>query len=164
MKDTAPIEEFIFNFIDKCKWLFFPEQWNNTFLDYSKNEIFALLYIYRKGVSNMTEVAEYLGAPLNTITGLIGRLEKRGVVSRERDIADKRVVSVTMTQKGRDFLATELNTIGFYYNQLMEAITEEEKVLLLKLIGKFLDIISRDLSKNSNSNKQNKGVRRIIIE
>lgn len=40
----------------------------------------------------MTEIADYLNVPLNTATGNIGRLEKRGVI--KRDVIDKRVVTI----------------------------------------------------------------------
>jgi DNA-binding MarR family transcriptional regulator len=164
MKDKSPIEDFIFDFIDKCKPLFFPEQWNNTFLDYSKNEIFALLFVYRRDYANMSEIAEYIGVPLNTATGIIDRLEKRGVLCRERDPVDKRVVTVTITRDGMEFLTTELKGIGNYYSMLMESISDEEKILLLKLISKILDILSQNLSNKSSSKELDKKVRKIVIE
>ena len=74
--DINKIENIIFNYIDEFKVLFFPEQWSNIFLDFSKNEILALLFLYRKKNANMTEIAEYIMAPLNTATGVIARLEK----------------------------------------------------------------------------------------
>ena len=48
MKEISAVEEYIFEFIDKIRSLFVPEQWNNIFMDYSKNEIFALIFVYRK--------------------------------------------------------------------------------------------------------------------
>jgi DNA-binding MarR family transcriptional regulator len=164
MKDASPIEEFMYEFIDKFKPLFYPGQWNNTFLDYSKNEIFALLFVYRKGRVTMSEIAEYIGVPLNTATGIIGRLEKRGVLNRQRDTIDKRVVTVNITPEGMEFLKNELNIISYYYNKLMDSISEEEKILLLKLISNFLDVITQELPSKANADKQNMKVRKITIE
>lgn len=164
MNNKSSIEEFIFEFIDQCKLLFFPEQWNYSFMDFSKNELFALLFVYRKGNANMTEIADYLGAPLNTATGIISRLEKRGVIKRERDLIDKRVVTIAISQEGMELLARELKTLGNYYLRFMETITEEEKLLLIKMVGKFLDIISQDLSDKVNSQEKSKKVRKIEIE
>lgn len=65
------LEDMLFKYIDEFKILFFPEQWANVFLECSKNEILTLLLIYRKYSVNMTEVADYIGAPLNTATGVI---------------------------------------------------------------------------------------------
>lgn len=164
MNNKSSMEEFIFEFIDQCKLLFFPEQWKYSFMDFSKNEIFALLFVYRKGNANMTEIADYLGIPLNTATGIIGRLEKRGVIKRERDLIDKRVVTIAISSEGMELLTNELKTISNYYLRFMESITEEEKLLLIKIIGKFLDIISQDISDKINSQEKSKKVRKIEIE
>lgn len=158
------IEEFVFEFIDQCKLLFFPEQWNNTFMDYSKNEVFALLFVYRKGHANMTEIAAYLGVPLNTATGIISRLEKRGVIKRERDLIDKRVVTIAICQEGKDFLARQLKIVEHYYKLLMSTITEEEKIVLISLIGKFLEIVSHDLTNKDIFQEEKKKIKKIIIE
>jgi DNA-binding MarR family transcriptional regulator len=158
------IEDFIFEFIDQCKLLFFPEKWNNSFMDYSKNEVFALLFVYRKGHANMTEIADYLGVPLNTATGIISRLEKRNVIKRERDIIDKRVVTIAICQEGIDFLNKQLKIIEHYYNLLMGNMSEEEKMLLIRLAGRFIDIVSRDLSEQGELQEDKKRVKKITIE
>ncbi len=158
------IEQFIFEFIDQCKMLFFPEQWNNTFLDYSKNEVFALFFVYRKGNANMTEIADYIGVPLNTATGIISRLEKRGVIRRQRDVVDKRVVTIGISEEGKEFLTNQLKELERYYELFMETITSDEKVLLIKLVGKFLDVVSHDLADKEQLQEAKKTVRRIIIE
>lgn len=162
MEET--IEQFIFEFIDQCKLLFFPEQWNNTFLDYSKNEVFALFFVYRKGSANMTEIADYIGVPLNTATGIISRLEKRGVIRRERDVVDKRVVTIGISEAGKDFLSGQMKELERYYELFMESVTKEEKVLLIKIAGKFLDIVSRDLADKNQPQETKKTIRKIIIE
>jgi len=159
-----PIEEFIFEFIDQCKLLFFPEQWNNTFLDYSKNEVFALFYVYRKGNANMTEIADYIGVPLNTATGIISRLEKRGILQRERDLIDKRVVTIKLCPEGKEFLLQQLKVIEHYYHLFLGGITEEDRIALMRLIGKFLEIISEDLSNQHQPQESKKPIKKIIIE
>lgn len=164
MKDALPIEELLFDFIDKFKAIFFPEKWNSTFLDYSKNELFAMFYVYRKGTATMSEIADYVGVPLNTATGIVDRLEKRKVMCRQRDKADKRVVTVTITSEGMEFLKKELKVLSQYYVKLMDVISEEEKVLLIKLTGKLLDIISQEIQGCLSEKKESTRVRKISIE
>ena len=159
-----PMEEFVFELIDQCKLLFFPEQWNNAFMEYSKNEVFVLFYVYRKGGANMTEIAEYIGVPLNTATGIISRLEKRGVIRRQRDMIDKRVVTIAISEEGTRFLLLQLQELEHYYQLFMASVTEEEKRLLVSLIGRFLDIISKDLSNKKQVQETKKTIRKIIIE
>ena len=158
------MEEFIYEFIDQCKLLFFPEKWNNTFLDYSKNEAFVLFYLYRKNSANMTELADYISVPLNTATGIVSRLEKRGVIKRERDIIDKRVVTIKISVKGKEFFAEQLALLEHFYQEFMSSITEEEKVLLLHLISKFLDLAANEMSSDVSLPEAGKKVKRITIE
>ena len=158
------LEGFLFEFIDQCKFLFYPEQWNNTFLDYSKNEVFALFYVYRRGSANMTEIADYLRVPLNTATGIVGRLEKRGVIRRERDVVDKRVVTIAICEEGREFLALQMKELEHYYQLFMEAITEEEKLVLFRITAKLFDIMTKDLAKKDQVQETKKTIRKIFIE
>lgn len=166
MKDEHSIGDFIFEFIDQCKYLFFPEQWNNTFMDYSKNEVFTMFFVFRKGHANMTEIADYLHVPLNTATGIISRLEKRGVIRRERDLIDKRVVTIGISEEGKEFLLGQFKELEHYYQLIMESITDEERMLLLKLIGRVFEILSQDQNNNKNNISQDKKkiVKKITIE
>ena len=157
------MEEFIFDFIDQCKLLFFPEKWNNTFLDYSKNELFTLLYVYRKGSANMTEIADYIGVPLNTATGIVSRLEKRNMIKRERDLYDKRVVTITINEAGKEILTVQLKQLEYYYQIFISSVTEEEEALLLRLLNKFLDLVTQDMT-NKDKLQDKKSIRKITIE
>ncbi len=72
--DFTNFETLIYEIMDRCKILFFPEQWQNILLNCSKNEAFTLFFLYRNAPVSMGEIAEYLGVPLNTVTGIISRL------------------------------------------------------------------------------------------
>lgn len=163
IKDMS-LEEILFQFIDECKLLFFPEQWNPTFLDYSKNEAFSLFFIYRKGQVNMTEIADYLAVPLNTVTGIVTRLEKRDVINRERDKEDKRIVVVTMTLFGSKFVKEQLKELEFYFELVMSRLTNEEIDSTIKIISKIFDIVKHNNPSNIKEDKMTKKVKRILIE
>ena len=50
------------------------------------------------------ELGERLQLETNTLTPLVKRLEAAGLVSRQRDKADERVVRVALTAQGRDVI------------------------------------------------------------
>ena len=112
------ISELIFQYIDQVKFLFFPDQWSKIFLDYSRNEIFTLIYLYRNPHVNMTEVASYINVPLNTATGVVGRMEKKGLILRERDGQDKRIVTLCLTEMGEQFVRCEIEEIEKIYERV----------------------------------------------
>lgn len=159
------IENIIFKYIDEFKFLFFPDQWSSVFLDYSKNEILAMLLIYRKNKVNMSEVAEYINAPLNTATGVISRLEKKMIVERRRDNEDKRVVMITFTQNGKEFILEEKKHIEYYVKEVYKALTQEEKNSVMSVINKVYTVLKTGNDKSSKEEERNvKKVRRITIE
>jgi DNA-binding MarR family transcriptional regulator len=61
--------------------------------------------IEAQGSMPMTRVAELIGISLPTATGLVGRMEDRGLVRREHDDHDRRVVNVRLTPDGREELS-----------------------------------------------------------
>ncbi len=162
-KDMS-LEEIIFQFLDQSKFLFYPEKWNRTFMDYSKNEAFTLFLLYRKEQVNMTEIAEYLKVPLNTATGIVSRLEKRGVVLRERDRTDKRIVVVKMSPEGREFIKEQIKVMEYYLEKVMAMLTREEKELAVKLFDKVFYIFKNNASNYNKEEKEHKKVKRILIE
>ena len=157
------IEALIFKYIDEYKFLLFPDKWSNAFLDYSKNEILAMLLVYRKGKVNVSEVAEYINAPLNTATGVISRLEKKLIVERIRDTQDKRVVMISLTEMGMDFILNEKTHIEYYFRKIYEVLTEEEKKSVISIVAKVISILKTDTNITAEE-KPSKKVKRITIE
>ena len=130
--------KYIFQFIDEIKDIIQGHKWKSVALDCSKNELLALFFIYRKEKVNNSDIAEYIGAPLNTVTGVINRLEKKGLVERLRDKEDKRVVNIILTDMGK-FKVSEVCDIAqkFYYLLKEQGRKIEEKELL-KICYKYL--------------------------
>jgi DNA-binding MarR family transcriptional regulator len=59
-----------------------------------------LLRLRYLGDLSITGLADLLGLGLPNVTGLVDRLEERGLVERRRDPADRRVVRVHLTAAG----------------------------------------------------------------
>jgi len=140
-------ESLMFQYLDRFKLLFFPEQWDNFILNCSKNEIFILLLLYRKGEVNMSEIAEYINTPLNTATGIVTRMEKRNIILRTRSIIDKRVVTVTMTDSGTELMNQMLKEIIHYGQSVMEELTAQETKLLFQVVDKVIGVLHRENEK-----------------
>lgn len=159
--DFNNLEDTLFGFIDQLRVLIEPEIWSNILMDCSKNELLVLLLLYRSSDVNMTQIAEYLNVPLNTATGIVGRMEKRGIVLRVRSVEDKRVVTINLTDLGKQQLQIILRTFMGYGRQVIESLTAEEIALLSKVINKVIAFLQEVRTKDeAPSNK----VRKIVIE
>ena len=162
--DINKIENIIFNYIDEFKVLFFPEQWSDIFLDYSKNEILALLFLYRKKNANMTEIAEYIMAPLNTATGVIARLEKKLMVERIRSAEDRRIVLITLTEAANTVIEKEKAMITKYIIKIYGRLTEDEISSALSIYKKVIGVFKESKNPVKEEEIPVKKIKKIIIE
>ena len=157
------LEELIFKYVDKVKYLLSPEIWGNDIFNCSKNEMFVLLLLYRRSDVNMTQIADYLNVPLNTATGIVARMEKRDFLVRERSSEDKRVVTIKLSDTGRVTIRDILNEMIRNGQLMMDSFTPEKVTLIFKLVDKVMDILSRDASSTEKKQTAPK-IRKITIE
>ena len=69
-----------------------------------------IVALNHRGGQTVGELGEQLFLESNTLTPLLKRLEAAGLVARQRDSADERVVRVTLTERGRS-VANEVSCI-----------------------------------------------------
>jgi MarR family transcriptional regulator, lower aerobic nicotinate degradation pathway regulator len=81
-----------------------------------------LLGILRDRTPAMTAIADHLGLDRSSVTGLVDRAQRRGLVSRTTSTHDARVTIVTVTSRGL--------TVG---EQMAEMITTEIEALMARL-------------------------------
>jgi DNA-binding MarR family transcriptional regulator len=102
----------------------------------SRSEI-SLLNTLAGGPRRITELADLEGLAQPTMTILVKQLEKRGLVRRERQADDGRVVLVYLTESGRSALVQTRSqageTLGAYLTQMpdqhVEALADATETL-----------------------------------
>jgi len=155
------MEEFIFRYIDKVKVLISPGTWENLMLDCTKDEIFILLYVYRKGEVNMSMIAEYIHVPLNTATGIVGRMEKKNLIARYHSKDDKRVVKVAITDEGTRHIGSILKEIMRYVHVVMDRLSPEEIKMLFQTISKIVEAFEETSQMEQDEEVK---IKKILIE
>lgn len=100
----------------------------------SMAHLFLMTKIASSGAMPMNRVAELIGSSLPAATGIVGRMEERGLVRRRHDENDRRVVNVSLTPAGSD----ELSGLHAARRKRVEAavatLTHEDAVRLLDAI------------------------------
>lgn len=162
-QDEMKIEALIYSYIDEFKNLFFKSRKESSLMDYSKNEVLTLLFMYRKKEAIVSDIAQYIEAPLNTATGVINRLEKKGLVQRKRDENDRRVVKIILTAGGEELCSHEKDIVGSYVRRVLCALNEEEKASAFGIINKIIKSLNTQEEKCEDK-KEVKRVKRITIE
>jgi DNA-binding MarR family transcriptional regulator len=84
------------------------------------------------------ELAEMSGVTRATMTGLIDTLERDGLVKREPDPVDRRMMSVRLTERGHEVLQRVLP--GHFRNmaRIMNPLSEADRKTLVRLLSKVL--------------------------
>ena len=101
-----------------------------------RSEMLALLLLQRHGERTMSELAELLGVPLSTASGIGERLARRGLVRRQRRSEDRRVVVVRLSRKGETAAAKLRGQFDGLLRRLSSALTADELAQLLTLAAK----------------------------
>jgi len=83
------------------------------------------------------ELADAAGVSRATMTGLIDTLERDGLVTREPDTVDRRMMLVCLTAKGRALLETILPDHFKRMAWLMSPLSEFERQTLVQLLNKI---------------------------
>ncbi len=69
-------------------------------------QLVCLLTIVAKEILTVANLAKEIHLSPSTVVGILDRLEEKGLVTRNRDSKDRRVVKVTATAKGMEFAQT----------------------------------------------------------
>ncbi len=109
----------------------------DEYRDVTTNDMHVIEAIGMDGTRNMTSVARALEVTTGTLTIAVNSLVKKGYVDRVRSEEDRRVVLVSLSEKGkRAFLHHRR-----FHEQMIEAVvtelTEEEQLVLERALTKL---------------------------
>ncbi len=85
----------------------------------------------RLGPVSASALAKAVSLSQPTMTGILDRLERRGLVSRRRDGADRRSVIITVTGKGSDILTTAPSLLQDRFRDELAKLKEWERTSML---------------------------------
>ncbi|RZT42064.1 MarR family winged helix-turn-helix transcriptional regulator [Cupriavidus agavae] len=107
-------------------------------LDINAQQMGILLCLTRGVASTPFEISKVLGIDSGLMTRMLDKLEEKGLLERSRSIDDRRVVNLTLTNKGRN-IAEEIPTIApEVLNQRLRGFTNEEFEEFRRLLQKFV--------------------------
>ena len=84
------------------------------------------------GVMTPSEIAEWTHTERHNVTTLVDRLKQGGLITTERNSSDRRLINVTLTDKGRKILGQAMPVAWDVVNQVMSSMSEGDAILLEK--------------------------------
>ena len=86
------------------------------------------------GVMTPSEIAEWTQTERHNITTLVQRMKQGGLVTAEPNSSNRRIMNVTLTNKGQEVLDRAIPVAKEIVSQVMLSITEGDAIPLEKLL------------------------------
>lgn len=103
----------------------------------------ALLFTLNKSDGqSQKKLCEKLCIKPATITVMIKRMEKIGLVERKHDMDDQRIYRVYITEKGRKICIELIHMMKIIDKECFKSFTDEEKIIMRRLLMQVRDNLS----------------------
>jgi DNA-binding MarR family transcriptional regulator len=141
--------KFEFNNLDKGAWVLLRQVYalllkcqDQVYGEYGlTTEQHTLLMAVRnlKGPVRITDIARWLDRTSNSVSMLVDRMVKAGLVKRVRDRKDRRTVFVSMTPKAEEAYTPATAAGWSLVQELLSPLSNEDKRTLTRLLGLVRD-------------------------
>jgi MarR family transcriptional regulator, organic hydroperoxide resistance regulator len=128
------------------------EETNSTFQQFA-----VLLVMKQMGENaNATEMAKMLNKNTNTLSTILDRMEAKGLVKKNRDTEDRRIVYAIMTEKGKKKLVATEKANWELFDKLASSFSLEELKTLNALLEKLIKTTEKALKPEKPANKRSR--------
>lgn len=107
------------------------------FKDISNNDMHIIEAVGIDEPRNMSDIAKRLDVTVGTLTTNMNGLEKKGYIVRQRSETDKRVVYITLTERGRKAFFHHRDFHRNMIKSVVVGLDDDEKRLLYRCLKKL---------------------------
>lgn len=113
----------------------------NKLFEITVPQIICLYEIFEKGAMTISVLSKSIHLTPSTLVGIIDRLEEKKLVTRMRDVVDRRAIFIDITEKGRDFVK---NVPQLMHNRLyssLNSLSESEQIIIANSLELLVHIL-----------------------
>jgi DNA-binding MarR family transcriptional regulator len=100
-----------------------------------------LMLLYGDMARTSADMARQMRHDAGAMTRLVDQLEKRGLLNRVRDTADRRVVNLVLTAEGRVLADSLKGRVVDFLNVALDDFSKDDLATWLKLTMRMIDLI-----------------------
>jgi len=97
----------------------------------------ALLHLRESGDLTMGELCQKMYLACSTATDLSDRMERTGLIVRQRDTTDRRVVRLHITERGDDIISQVMQARREYLRTIVTKMDDDDKQRLIDALGQI---------------------------
>lgn len=125
----------------KSTWQIIVKMYNRLTVlhDFSQAEGYVLISVKKDGIP-VTKIAPLMGIEPTSLSRLLKTMEDKGLVYREKDKVDRRVVKLYLTQKGLELKKISRQMVLDYNKAIYEEVGEQQMENFLQTMNKIRNI------------------------
>jgi DNA-binding MarR family transcriptional regulator len=139
--DISQVESLNYIFLRVMGQIFLASSSNPVFNEMTGAQKRILYFLELKGACNMSRIAKLVGCTVPAATGVVDKLVRAGLVRRESDDNDRRVIRIAMTAQGRKALAQLKRIHEQRLEEVLEHLPPEKREELINSFGRIHEIL-----------------------
>ena len=146
MRETKPTKEMTVGQLlaQVCRMSGHRLRVHMTKIGLHKGQGFALIHLWHHEGIPQRELSQAMHISPASVTNMLQRMERDGLIVRERDREDQRVVRVFLTDKAKAMRKEARTAFHQMEEELSSIYTDEEKATLHRLLTKLHDRFAPD--------------------
>lgn len=105
---------------------------------FTRTEVLVLYKLQSEGSQRPSEIAQCLSITTGGLTGITDKLARGGYIQRRRDTKDRRVIYLSLTQKGKETMDSIQDARNTFIQNMFRGFTHEDLVKLYAVSEKLL--------------------------
>ncbi|AMX82674.1 MarR family transcriptional regulator [Geobacillus subterraneus] len=105
------------------------------------DQYYLLRYIRRRGACTSTELAAMFGVNKSAVTAMTNRLVDKGWLRRDRDESDRRVVALSLTPQGEEWVAEMDRSVYRLVEDVIARFPEKEIETFIRTYEKLARVL-----------------------
>ncbi len=114
-------------------------------------QVTALKILEELGTLSLSELSARMSAKNSTITGIVDRMERDGLVKRERSESDRRVVHLRATARGRAIAASVPVTAMEIFSAALRALPARDRRELMRILSSLAEHVREDVERREGT-------------
>lgn len=115
------------------------ETWSDRLKGVSKMELHILLLVQGRPDIVLGEIRDKLDVPNSTLTSVIDRMEKQGLVRRTINTRDRRSYGLEVTDNGKEIRKEHDRILLMIAERMLATLDDDERKTFIELLSKVAD-------------------------
>ena len=103
-----------------------------------------------RGDLSLSALSDQIRAKNSTVTGIVDRMERDGLVERQRSTHDRRVVHLEATARGRAIAAAVPVRAMEIFGGALRALSSEDRAELTRILGLLAESVREEVANQDN--------------